>query len=124
MTTWNDERLERIVSALLITGVLLSAAVVLLGGACYLVRHGSEAPDYRVFHAAPAADRSVRGIIQAVGPSNCPAVIQLGLLLLILTPMARVGLSLVAFAAERDRTYVVLTTIVLAILIYSLAAEH
>ncbi len=40
MPAWNDERLERIISALLITGVILSAAVVLLGGACYLARHG------------------------------------------------------------------------------------
>lgn len=124
MTAWNDERLERIIGTVLITGVILSAAVVLLGGVCYLVRHGSEAPAYHVFQGAPQADRSVRGIVHAVGPSNCQAVIQLGLLLLILTPITRVALSLVAFVMERDKTYVVLTAIVLGILIYSLAGEH
>ena len=124
MPTWNDERLEKIVGVLLISGVLLSAAVVLLGGVCHLVRHGSETPDYRVFVGAPQADRSIRGVLGAIGPSNCSAVIQLGLLLLILTPIARVALCLIVFAAERDRTYVVLTAAVLAILVYSLAGEH
>jgi uncharacterized membrane protein len=51
-------------------------------------------------------------------------VIQLGLLLLILTPVARVAFSLVGFALERDRIYVELTAIVLVILIYSLAGPH
>jgi uncharacterized membrane protein len=51
-------------------------------------------------------------------------VIQLGLLLLVATPVARVIFSVFAFARQRDFTYVVLTLIVLAILLYSLFAEH
>jgi len=122
--TWSDQRLEVIISVLLRTGVLISALVVLLGGICFLSKHGDEQPEYRVFHAAPASDRSVSGIIHAVNPSDCQAVIQLGLLLLILTPMARVAFSLAGFALERDGTYMALTFVVLAILIYSLAAPH
>jgi uncharacterized membrane protein len=48
------------------------------------------------------------------------AIIQCGLLLLIATPVARVLFSIVAFALEKDRLYVVLTLIVFCILIYSL----
>jgi uncharacterized membrane protein len=48
------------------------------------------------------------------------SVIQLGLLLLIATPVARVAMSLVAFILQRDRVYVVVTLIVLAVLIFSL----
>jgi uncharacterized membrane protein len=121
---WTDRRLEIVISVLLRTGVLISAAVVLLGGVCFLSRHGQEQPEYRVFHGTPQIYRSVSGVIHAAGPSNCPAVIQLGLLLLILTPVARVAFSLVGFAFERDHTYVLLTSIVLAILIYSLAVPH
>jgi uncharacterized membrane protein len=113
-----------IISVLLRTGVLLSALVVLLGGACYLTKHGHEQPEYHVFHGAPQIYRSASGVIHAAGPSNCLAVIQLGLLLLILTPVARVAFSLAGFALERDGTYVALTFIVLAILIYSLAGSH
>jgi uncharacterized membrane protein len=47
-------------------------------------------------------------------------LIQLGLLFLIATPIARVAFSIVGFAIERDRMYVVFTLIVLAILLYSL----
>ncbi len=121
---WTDQRLEIIISVLLRTGVLLAAAVVLLGGICFLSKHGQEQPEYHVFHGTPAIYRSISGVIHAAGPSNCQAIIQLGLLLLILTPMARVAFSLAGFALEHDRTYMVLTSIVLAILIYSLAAPH
>jgi uncharacterized membrane protein len=124
MVAWTDRRLETIISVLLRTGVIISAAVVLLGGICYLSKHGHEQAQYRVFHGSAEVYRSVSGVIHAAGPSNCQAVIQLGLLLLILTPVARVAFSLAGFALEHDRTYMLLTSIVLAILIYSLAAPH
>jgi uncharacterized membrane protein len=44
----------------------------------------------------------------------------LGLLLLIATPVARVAFSVLAFALQRDRTYIFVTLIVLGMLIYSL----
>ena len=119
-----DRRLEVIISVLLRTGVMISAAVVLLGGGCYLAKHGQEQSAYRVFQGAAPTYRSVSGVIHAAGPSDCQAVIQLGLLLLILTPVARVAFSLAGFALEHDRTYMVLTSIVLLILIYSLAGAH
>ena len=51
-------------------------------------------------------------------------MIQLGLLVLIATPIARVAFSLVAFALQRDRIYVIVTLIVLAVLLYSLTGGH
>jgi uncharacterized membrane protein len=119
-----DQRLEAIISVLLRTGVLISAAVVLLGGICFLSKHGHEQPEYRVFPRNAGNLSQCFGVIHSAGPSNCQAVIQLGLLLLILTPVARVAFSLAGFALERDGTYVALTSIVLAILIYSLAGPH
>jgi uncharacterized membrane protein len=121
---WTDQRLEVIISVLLRTGVIVAAVVVLLGGICFLVKHGAEQPEYHVFHATQASYRSAGGIIHALNPSECQAVIQFGLLLLILTPMARVAFSLAGFALERDGTYVVLTFVVLAILLYSLLGPH
>jgi uncharacterized membrane protein len=121
---WNDQRLEKVVSLLLIAGVSLAAAIVVLGGICFLWKHGSEVPTYHVFHSEAQEYRSISGIIRAAGPSNCRAVIQLGLLLLICTPIARVAFSMVGFFLERDRTYVGLTAIVLIILLYGLLATH
>jgi uncharacterized membrane protein len=51
-------------------------------------------------------------------------LIPLGLLLLIATPVARVAFSVVAFARQRDATYVAITFTVLALLLYSLFSVH
>jgi uncharacterized membrane protein len=51
---------------------------------------------------------------------NAGSVIQFGLLLLIGTPIARVVFAVVAFAIQKDRTYVFISLIVLAALLYGL----
>ena len=48
------------------------------------------------------------------------SIVQLGVVLLIATPIARVAFTLVAFAIQRDRTYVIITLIVLGLLLYGL----
>lgn len=119
---WTDERVARLVGNLLRLGVLLAAAVVATGGLLYLVRHGGDPVAYHVFHGEPRALRDIGGIVASVSGLGGRAIIQLGLLLLIATPVARVAFSAAAFALERDRMYVVVTLIVLATLLYSLAA--
>jgi uncharacterized membrane protein len=105
-------------------GVTLAAAVVLFGGSIYLVRHGRTAPQYRVFRGEPADLRTISGIVKEALVFQGRGLIQLGLLLLIATPVARVAFSVAAFAIQRDRLYVVVTLIVLAVLVYSLAGGH
>ncbi len=112
--------MEVILGNLLRSGVLLSAAVVLWGGCIYLSRHAHEPANYRVFVGEPSEFRSVSGVIQSVKNGRGRGLIQLGLLLLIATPIARVTFSVAGFAIERDRLYVTFTLIVLAILLYSL----
>ena len=97
------------------------AAAFFAGAVLFLVRHGAEAPNYRAFQSEPADLRTVPGIVQDTLMGRGRGLIQLGLLLLIATPIVRVAFSLVAFALERDRVYVVVTTIVLAVLLYGLA---
>ena len=118
---WTDQRVEIIIGNLLRAGVLLAAAIVLAGGAIYLVRHGMAAPQYRVFRGEPADLRTITGIVADAATFRGRNIIQLGLLLLIATPVARVAFSVVAFALERDGLYVVVTLVVLAVLIFSLA---
>ena len=116
----SDSTLQRMIGAVLRTGVLISAAVVLAGGALYLVRHGGEPADYRTFHGEPEIDRVLGEIIAGAVGVRARSIIQAGVLLLIATPIARVAFSLVGFAFERDRTYVAITALVLAILLYAL----
>lgn len=121
--TWNDQRIEIIIGTLLRTGVILAAAVVLVGGAVYLARHGHEAPHYATFTAEPQSLKSPTDILHGVMQFRAQAIIQLGLLLLIATPVVRVAFSAVAFAIEHDHMYVVITLIVLVVLSYSLFAS-
>jgi uncharacterized membrane protein len=115
-----DASLERTIGTLLRVGVGAATALAAVGGTLFLFRHGEEPAYYGVFHGAPQDLRSVGAVMRAVGELRGRAVIQLGLLLLIATPVARVALTLVAFARARDRAYVVITSIVLALLLVSL----
>ncbi|MBZ5537279.1 MAG: DUF1634 domain-containing protein [Acidobacteriia bacterium] len=118
--SWTDERVERIIGSLLRDGVLLAAGVVLVGGIVYLVRYGGGQPNYHVFRGEPADLHSVSGILRGILTLHSHSIIQFGLLLLIATPIARVVFSVFAFALQRDRTYVIITLIVLTVLLYSL----
>lgn len=121
---WSDDTLELLVGNLLRAGVLLAAAVAALGGVLYLWRHGMAVVDYGAFRGEPQALRSVSGTVAGVLKGDARAVMQLGLLLLIATPIARVALSLVGFAKEGDRRYVAITALVLAVLLFSLVGTR
>ncbi|MGA3317486.1 MAG: DUF1634 domain-containing protein [Candidatus Korobacteraceae bacterium] len=117
---WGDQRIEIIIGALLRTGVTLAAAVVFCGAVVYFARHGGGVPNYAVFHGEPENLKSVSAIVHGALGMSGSAIIQLGLLLLIATPVARVLFSAIAFALERDYLYTFITLIVLGILLYSL----
>jgi len=114
-----DQRMEVAIGLMLRWGVTISAVVVLAGGALYLL-HAGAAPDYAHFHAASAEAVSLRGIFGGVARGSSVSIIQLGILLLIATPLVRVILALVGFLVEKDRLYTLVSAIVLLILLFSL----
>jgi uncharacterized membrane protein len=120
--TRQDKRVDEIIGTLLRTGVILAATVVLTGGIFYLARYGSLPARYAVFQGEPGELSHVFAILRDAFALHPRGIIQFGLLLLIATPVARVIFSVFAFAWERDWTYVVITLIVLALLLYSLGA--
>ena len=117
---WSDHEIEQVIGRLLQVGVLLASAVVLVGGALLLIRHGGEPSALSVFRGAASHLRSVTGAFRGLLEGNPRAIVQFGIVLLIATPVARVALTLVAFAVQRDRLYVGLTSLVLALLLYGL----
>lgn len=117
---WSDQKVEIMIGKILRAGVILSASTVLLGGVIYLFRHGSSFANYSAFQGEPPELRSVAGIVHSALTNHGRGTIQLGLLLLIATPVVRVAFSIVAFAMERDWMYVAFTVVVLAVLLYSL----
>ena len=118
--SWNDARVEQVVGGLLQTGVSLAGAVVLLGGVLYVAAFAHTPANFHEFRGEPTELRGFLPILKSAFHLESRGVIQLGLLLLIATPVARVIFSVVAFALERDRTYVAVTLIVLGVLLYSL----
>jgi uncharacterized membrane protein len=117
----SDQQLEDAMARILLAGVVTAALVVLGGGLVYLLRHGATLGDYGTFRGGSSNLRGLRGIVREVAAGRGRGLIQVGLLLLIATPVARVAFSLVAFARKHDVMYFVFTLIVLATLLLSLA---
>jgi uncharacterized membrane protein len=117
---WYEQRAEIVIAYLLRAGVLTAATVVIVGAVLYLGAHPGAHVDYRTFHAVPDALRTVQGIVHAAFTGDSRAIMQLGLLVLIATPIVRVMFSVAAFAIEGDRMYVFFTMLVLTVLLYSL----
>jgi uncharacterized membrane protein len=120
---WTDQKVENLVGELLRWGVTSAAVIVLAGAVVYLVRHGLEPANYRVFAGEPSDLRQWRGIVQEARHGSGRGILQLGLLVLLLTPVARVVFAGFAFAMERDWLYVAVSVFVFLVLLYSMAGS-
>jgi uncharacterized membrane protein len=119
-----DERLEIAMGNMLRIGVTIAALVVLAGGVLYLAQSRGPMPDYRHFYGAPKAYEHIGSIAAAAAHLDPRSLIALGILLLIATPVCRVLFGVVGFALLKDRFYAAVSTIVLAILLYSFFSRH
>ena len=119
-----EKRMDAVMGRLLQAGVTLAAMVVFAGGVLYLARHAMPTLDYKHFSGEPEAYRTLRGIWADAMAGHGRGWIQLGLLVLIATPVARVVFSVLAFLRQRDWVYVAVTLIVLGLLCYSLFGGH
>lgn len=120
MARLDDRKVEIFIGRVLRVGMLISVAVTFLGLAIYLWHFHSTRPDYRTFNLASTKLFDLSALLPNAFHANPIALIELGILLLIATPVARVAFLVGAFALERDRMYVAVSGLVLAILLYSL----
>lgn len=118
--SWTNQRMEQIIGNLLRAGVFLAALLVFVGGIAYVAHFGAVAPRDGVFRGEPAELRSVPGILRGALVLDSLSVIQLGLLVLLATPVVRVAFSVVAFLLQQDRLYALVAAVVLSVLLYSL----
>jgi uncharacterized membrane protein len=117
---WNDYKIEQIIGILLRVGVSLSAALVFAAGIAYLWQNHAVRVSYQQFHGEAASLTSIGGVIRGAVALDPLALMQLGLLILIATPVARVLFAAFAFAVERDWMYVVVSLIVFTVLLATL----
>jgi uncharacterized membrane protein len=114
-----DLNMEIAISRMLRAGVTLAALVVLAGGILYLWRaHGANS-DYRYFHGIPTPADRFAPVFDGIRHGDSRSIIRLGILLLIATPILRVAYCVFGFAAQKDKIYVVISSIVLGVLLYS-----
>ncbi len=115
-----------VVALLLLSGVSLAALVLAVGLALVMVTgqtgYHETASVALVLspEGAAAVPRTVGGVVQGALALRPFAVIELGALLLIATPVLRVAASVVLFLIERDYLYTLVTLVVLALLITSI----
>ena len=121
---WTDRRAEELVGRILQVGVIVSALVVLAGGAMYLAQYGGLTADHHIFRGEPERLRKVPEILDEAFHLHPRGVIQLGLLLLMLTPVTRVAFTVLVFALQRDRIFIVVTLIVLGVLLFGLLGSR
>ena len=114
----SPERFRTWVSTVLVVGVSLSAVLVAIGFLTGLAFGWTDS----LVGAPPARVdlRDFSGVLSGLAAGRPVAIAQLGLLVLVATPVSRVGVSLIAFAVERDRLYVAITAGVLGLLLLSL----
>ena len=66
MASWGDEQIDLAMGRVLRTGVVLASVVMLIGAVLYLLRHGTELPEYSVFRGTAPELRTLPGVIAAM----------------------------------------------------------
>ena len=118
---WLEFDMQQAIGNMLRAGVLLSATVASVGGIMYVFKHGTELiPIYTAYKGEPAIFRSIPGVLKGTLALQSSSIMQLGVLLLIATPIFRVLFSFFAFLLEKDYLYTVITFIVLSIITFSM----
>jgi len=110
------------ISYVLRGGVVIAAAII-AAGLLVFVLHGSApstAAALRALHTGPDARLSLGYLAASMRGGHGRGIIYLGLLALILTPVARVAMTAVLFIVQRDRIFTAVTCVVLLILIAGL----
>lgn len=108
-----DGTLEVVISRILQIGVLAAAAIIALGVSLWAVRGDTGYPASG-YPSRPAE------VLTGTLEGRPAAVIQAGLLVLLLTPVLRVAASVAVFAAQKDRVFALVTVVVLTLLVLGL----
>jgi uncharacterized membrane protein len=120
---------ELLLSHLLRIGVLVSAAVIFIGVTLlfttaqqtgYFSRGLTGLIVYPPQAGGAPVDSTISDVLAGLRVGEPDAVISLGLLLLIATPIVRVAASVLLFMQQRDYRYVAITLFVLGVLLLAL----
>ncbi|BEV03894.1 MULTISPECIES: DUF1634 domain-containing protein [Chryseobacterium] len=116
---FTDVDLNRSVGNLLRLGVILSVATSLIGF-IKLFTEGFKMPKkYTSLDMGESSEKVWGHFWNSLCKGEGMAIIQLGILLLVFTPLMRIIFALIGYLKEKDYIYVVISSIVLAIMAIS-----
>lgn len=118
-----DEQIQSALSRMMIWGVVAAAAVILGGLIWFLSAHVGAAPGDHIFRGEPKYfDNPVAMVQRALDPGaygERRSVIMMGIVLLLINPLARVAFAALGFVAQRDWLYAGISLLVFAVLLVS-----
>lgn len=118
MKTFRDKDLQALIGNLLRIGVVIAMTIVVGGLILFLFEHGRETAHYETF-----TDEGVfrlQKFLDELGSGRSSAIIELGVMVLIATPIARVLFTMIGFWLEKDRLYTFIALLVLCIIVISM----
>lgn len=116
-----DHDIEQFIGLQLRYGVILSSVIVFIGGLIYLSQSGQlPLPAYHQFIGTKGGYTSIAQIFSGVRGLRAKGIIQFGVVVLIATPILRIAFSLVGFVLEKDKMYILITTVVLTVMMISI----
>ena len=124
MAKFKDTDIQALIGNVLRAGTIISISIVFIGAIFYLYRHGQTTAGYQAFTGIPDFLQRPGSLISSAFNFRGQAIIQLGIILLIATPILRVICSDIGFAIEKDYLYVGISILVLCIIFASLLNGH
>jgi uncharacterized membrane protein len=124
MKIFKDTDMQLLLGRVLRAGTVISICIVFFGGIIYLYRHGHSVANYREFKGIPDFVSHADSLIKNAFILRGQAIIQLGIVLLIATPILRVVFSTIGFVLEKDYMYVGISLLVLLIIFTSMIGGH
>jgi uncharacterized membrane protein len=116
-------RVELLISNLLRIGVTASLVLIVAGTLLTFARHPNYASTpaelQRLTQPGAAFPHTLGDVLNGALYLRGQAIVAIGLLVLLITPVLRVAVSIAAFEYQGDRVFVVLTTTVLLLLLLS-----
>jgi len=118
-----DEQIQSALARVMLSGVLVAAAIMGAGLIWFLATHDGMPPGDHVFSGEPKYFENpismVKRAFDLKDVGHRRSLIMIGVVLLLINPLVRVAFAAFGFAAQGDRLYTVISLIVLAVLIFS-----
>jgi uncharacterized membrane protein len=118
-----DEQLQVHLARVMLSGVLIAAAIMGAGLIWYLATHEGSPPGDHLFRGEPRYLENPIAMIQHAFDRDADArrrsLIMVGVVLLLINPVVRVALAVFGFAKQRDRLYALISLFVLVVLLFS-----